>query len=245
MMTPQGKVLPCTLEAAALFVNAIVHGSSNRHSPCPNLSGVHLPTRYRISRNVGKPTAAVMHLTQQFLPSRMVNSSQAVGMFLRECIGGLRGHNPAGSSIWRASAGWVVKLVLMKRLAIRLGCPTTAAKSLVISLVEACPDPWPVLSLSKDRRGSGSCTPPSQSLQRGFNWHPFNLHPVYLGQLMLRVSDTVLQLTVAGQYQQLFTAGIQPPGGIIVGKRDIIGQHRMHTITAELADDSKRFVEQK
>jgi hypothetical protein len=73
--------------------------------------------------------------------------------------------------------------------------------------------------------------------------HAFHLHPASLGKFMLRVGNTVLQLPVVGQRQQSFAVGIQPPGRIIAGKRDIIGKCRMSAIATELADHAKWFVE--
>jgi len=59
------------------------------------------------------------------------------------------------------------------------------------------------------------------------------------------VGDAVLQPAVVGEQQQAFAVRIQPSGRIKTGKGYIIGQRRMHAITAELADHSIRFVEQQ
>src|SRR6185312_4526853 len=63
--------------------------------------------RTRISRSVGKPTAAVMRRTWRLRPSRKVSVSQLVGMLLRKRTGGSRGHNQSGSTACSAGAGKV------------------------------------------------------------------------------------------------------------------------------------------
>ena len=65
------------------------------------------PIRWRTSRNVGRPTAAVMRRTWRFRPSRSSRSIQAVGISRRTRIGGSRGQRSAAPR-WRArAAGWV------------------------------------------------------------------------------------------------------------------------------------------
>ncbi len=62
---------------------------------------------------------------------------------------------------------------------------------------------------------------------------------------MLGIGDTVLQPAVVSEQQQPFAVGVQPSGGINIGNGDIIGQRRMHPVTAELADHPIGFVEQQ
>src|SRR5690348_16997132 len=79
-----------------------------RDSAGANPFSAYSPICMRISRNVGRPTAAVIRRTCRLRPSRRVSSIQESGTDLRKRTGGSRGQSQAGApSSARTCAGRV------------------------------------------------------------------------------------------------------------------------------------------
>ena len=74
---------------------------------------------------------------------------------------------------------------------------------------------------------------------------PFHLHPVGLRQLPARIADAVLQLAVAGEQQQPFAVGVQPPGRVDAGLGDAGLERGMQGVLGKLANHAVGLVEQE
>ena len=133
LLQPAARRGPWGRSSVKQLLNA-APSPATTHSPGWSVPKSTSPTRTRTSRSVGRPTAAVMRRTWRLRPSRIVSSSQAVGMCLRKRTGGSRGHSQPGAARSSSTCAGRVHAVLELHAP---GEPVAAPRP------SACPRPAP------------------------------------------------------------------------------------------------------